>query len=491
MRVKKIVAAISAAVLGASLLPALATPAQAHDNTPVSATDADARALWEALALRELQRITDTVTSGGDLGLNVITQSYQAELLSLKYKDSGGWNHSSTQSALQEVIDLFKETSNVRGNAGYNMGQTADAFSDGSTNTADTIYTVTMTDHVGPVFLKAAQAGALPASEIYFLIDSIMAIPVKTFPFGKCSVYSDAPADAHYCVFNVTASVGGFLQDALDAGYSRPGQQQLITDLAAGLSATYEQGGAVKGWPYGYGGSTAPKFTNSYWGSFTANEDLNHAGLTNEAARKIGLTVKANESTTHHLRYPDYPEYNTSLPTADWYKRPREIMGRIRLQSAMPSTYPQNALRDALWYETFTLPKTASEYAQLGMWAKRLSENASRATTQPYSIASITTPVVSVNGNVKTGNPVMVNPGQKIVVSSTVKNADGVKIVNKKVGGKLVAWVDGNFFEEKSTGHVGNVALTYTMPSTSGTQRCIELQHVGEFTSSSVCVKTN
>lgn len=489
MHIKRFIAALVAALMGVAMLTA--SPAQASDTQPVVSTDAEARALWKDLALRQLQEVTDAIVAGDDLGLEVITQSFQASLIALKYEDSGGWFHSSAQSALNEVITRFKETSNVRGNAGYNMGQTADAMGDGSTNSADTIYTVTMTDHVGPVLLEAAKAGAVDPSEMTFLLNAIMDIPVNDFPFGKCAQYSDAPVDAPYCVFNVTASVAGFLTDAMNAGFTVPGQATRIAELTPALAATYEAGGAVNGWPYGYGSSTAPRFTNQYWGSLgIANEDMNHAALTFASARKAGLVLQADEGTTHWLRYPRYPEYDTSKPIEDYHKKPREIMGRVRMSHAMPTTFPNNLLREALWYETVDLPKPASEMAQLGMWAKSLYENASKESTRPHTISSITKPEIYVGGVLKTGSPVLVDPGKTISIRSVIKNSDGIGIVYKTMGVKLQSAADGTFLSTNRSGHVGNIAFAYTMPTTSGTQRCFQVQHVGEATSTATCVKT-
>lgn len=139
---------------------------------------------------------------------------------------------------------------------GWGIEQAWDAFQDGTTNPADTTYTVTLAGHVGPALLEAWRHGVLTDPEPLQTITKILVsqTPRLTNATGQCVTYSRAAADSSYCVPNVSAGVADYLTQASAAGFGRSGLQKLVVDVTRRSVTTYRTDWA--GWPYVEGQST-------------------------------------------------------------------------------------------------------------------------------------------------------------------------------------------------------------------------------------------
>ena len=110
---------------------------------------------------------------------------------------------------------------------GYGIEFAWDAFQDGTTNSQQTTYAITLTDHVGPVFLAGYAAGVLPKWHVRQVIpewrvrqviDQVETFPLADTP-GSCVAYSTTDVDRPYCVLNINASAAMFLTQADAAGF--------------------------------------------------------------------------------------------------------------------------------------------------------------------------------------------------------------------------------------------------------------------------------
>lgn len=111
---------------------------------------------------------------------------------------------------------------------GYGLGYPYDAFRDNTTNPATTTYTVTVVDHVGPVFLEAYLHGDPNVSreEIVQLVQIVLHLTKLTYTDGSvCFPYSNSIYDhkPSMCVHNVNAGTFLFFQQVKDAGIYVPG----------------------------------------------------------------------------------------------------------------------------------------------------------------------------------------------------------------------------------------------------------------------------
>jgi hypothetical protein len=115
-----------------------------------------------------------------------------------------GWENEKTQSYLEKAYHYIEKYS-------YGLEYEYDAFGDGTINSDTTNYTITITDHVGLVFLEGYKAGYIPKYQIDNLYSAITKIPyADSIRNGICFSYSDSPYDQIGCVHNVNISVAMF-----------------------------------------------------------------------------------------------------------------------------------------------------------------------------------------------------------------------------------------------------------------------------------------
>jgi hypothetical protein len=164
-----------------------------------------------------------------------------------------GWNDSRVATALAKVYALR----NADGGWGLNRTFTGPG---NVLNPADTTYTVTLADHVGPALLEARAAGlAVPLADIQTLVALIMTTQTCTFTTGKAIAYSRLPGQTGgnddvtttngRNVHNVNAHAAMFLQRAQAAGgISYTGLNKRIIDITRFEVATYNP--TTTWWPY-------------------------------------------------------------------------------------------------------------------------------------------------------------------------------------------------------------------------------------------------
>jgi hypothetical protein len=171
----------------------------------------------------------------------------------------------------------------------------------GTPNPADTTYTVTNCDHVGPSLIEARFNGLdVPLADIQKLVDLTMTTQTCTFPTGKAIAYSRLPGQTGgndnvtvsngKNVHNVNAAAAWFLQQAQHAGCARSGLNGRIIDMTAFEVASFDRD--AKWWPY--------KGTG-------ADSDTDHAGFQAEMFYS-GLKLAAPDPM------PDVPAGGLSYP---------------------------------------------------------------------------------------------------------------------------------------------------------------------------------
>ncbi|MGH3444127.1 MAG: hypothetical protein ACRDPB_02015 [Nocardioidaceae bacterium] len=416
----------------------------------VRGTDEDARARFAAMATTQLEVIRAKRAAGDDLGLESLTIAYQVRLEAFV---AGKWDDPRVHDTLQALLAL-KTTGNQRGNSGYLRPAQGpwDAFGDGSTNTADTIYTVTLADHVGPTILEAVSYGVLPETEAYFVLDALLALPVHDSPFGEYLPYSDSPTDQAFPTVNVSVGAAAFLQQALQAGTTRPGQQELIDRLSPLAAATYEIE-EPHWWPYAYCTDPDNPRYDVGWIRDPGEQDWNHEAYTAEAADLLGLPV-AEAALDYHLHHPVYDPLGRPVTE----RRARDVMGRLRMEYLRPGYNPRNTITDADWYYRTWRDDpgfNGAQNAQLGVWESRLAGNGQALALADFGVGSL---------DPATADPRSAQAGSPVRVATTVRNHSGIPIVDKQVQLRLAGAHD-DLLATGRTGLRGDVEFGVTMPA--------------------------
>lgn len=210
-----------------------------------------------------------------------------------------GWGTAETSRWLDDVAD--RELSQ----GGWGLGFPSDAFSDGTVNPADTLYTVTTAGHVGQVLLDGYDAGVVPGERVQRTVDVLLErVPlVPQEGPGLCLAYSEHDHDAGAgCVHNVNAQAGAFLDAAHDRGFSHPDLVHTVAGITARTAAAYDHEG--RWWPYGEGSAM------SY--------DAGH----NHMASKVIAMLR--------LAPPIGADAAASLSAAD-FDEPRDVLGHVRM----------------------------------------------------------------------------------------------------------------------------------------------------------------
>lgn len=118
----------------------------------------------------------------------------------------------------QVAAYLAKVYAQQNPDGGYGINAAWDAFGDGTVNAADTTYAITLTDHVGPVFLAGYKAGVVPRERVEQVVEQVERFPLAEGE-GTCVSYSTTPSDARWCTGNINASAAHFLWRADQAGF--------------------------------------------------------------------------------------------------------------------------------------------------------------------------------------------------------------------------------------------------------------------------------
>lgn len=250
-----------------------------------------------------------------------------------------GWTSSVTTGYLNKVYSLRKP------NGGWGLAYAYDAFQDGTINPVYTVYTVTLADHVGKTFLDGHVAGVIPASEIQWIVDKLVAMPRVPVSVGLCVAYSDQVADAKpgLCVHNVNAGVGAFLASAKALGFTNPGMIDLISGINAQETATYNW--TTHFWQYRDGavGGQDPDH-NSY---SVESMYLLNSSLSKNSATYMMNTTWANDplSPIVHMRL-------TSLPDGSQRAAGDKYFAEVANFIANPPAPAGNRLAQAAYYSS-------------------------------------------------------------------------------------------------------------------------------------------
>lgn len=149
-----------------------------------------------------------------------------------------GWGDPATDGYLT-ALDALRNP-----DGGWGTNSPWDPFGDGTINSADTTYTITIAYQVGPILLDANRVGEVPDSDIQALVDLVLSIQHRDTTEGRCYAYSTSPNDAitatnGLCVHNVNIAVAYFLLLAKQAGYTAPGMDEAISAVKALEMAHY------------------------------------------------------------------------------------------------------------------------------------------------------------------------------------------------------------------------------------------------------------
>jgi hypothetical protein len=122
-----------------------------------------------------------------------------------------GWKDQRTQDWLNKVYRLRTPSK------GYGLGRLFDAYSDGTTNPANTAYTITGAWHVGRTLIAGYDGGGVPKERVQEVASWLAKIPLAGG--GKCASYSETTNDkGKPCVWNVSAAGAWFLWSAEQRG---------------------------------------------------------------------------------------------------------------------------------------------------------------------------------------------------------------------------------------------------------------------------------
>ena len=142
-----------------------------------------------------------------------------------------GWDDDRIPTYLAKLYSLRNP------DGGWGLNFTYDKFSDGTVNPANTTYTVTLADHVGPVLLDAYEHGLVPAADVSTVVSLLLSTQTATWTTaGRCLAYSRSPNDAvntsnGRCTYNVNAIAAMFLQMANAKGFNQTGLQRRVSDI--------------------------------------------------------------------------------------------------------------------------------------------------------------------------------------------------------------------------------------------------------------------
>jgi hypothetical protein len=122
------------------------------------------------------------------------------------YAKSKGWNSKPTKDYLNKLFESIDKD-------GLGIGYEWDAFQDGTINSIKTNYTITITEHVGPIIIEGFKNKVISKKRLMQLLDAFKKVPLAdTLGNGKCLSYSDSENDRIGCVHNVNISAAYFIE---------------------------------------------------------------------------------------------------------------------------------------------------------------------------------------------------------------------------------------------------------------------------------------
>jgi hypothetical protein len=236
------IAALAAALLLSAGVVATPTVAADPPNGPPG-TVADGK--WKDMAVKAYPD-----AAGALFGLEATGGLVKAQYISGPAWAAGlqfGWNDHRTQVWLKQIYQ------HRRPSGGYGSEEPFDAFYNGTTNDAQTTYTISTAWHIGQLFIPAYDAGAVPRKWIVDGVRTLLDTGEDQGPAGPCIRYSMNPNDANQpCVYYVVGAAAWYLTEAAHRGLVPAGRTtELWAKVArwtATLRAAYNP--AVGDWQY-------------------------------------------------------------------------------------------------------------------------------------------------------------------------------------------------------------------------------------------------
>ena len=204
------------------------------DGRPLSATVASARWKQQSQALWDLSRTLPPAPSH-----DAASTGFELRLLARR----DGWDSPAVTDALEHLLQLRNS------DGGWGVQVAWDAFGNGTINPADTSYTVTTAEHVGPALLEAWDHDLVSDEDLRAAVDSVMAAPTWKVTGGRCIGYSSSRNDAGLCVPNVSMGAAAWLKDVRNTtGWVVPGLNELVADVTT--ASRYQWNPTTGYWSY-------------------------------------------------------------------------------------------------------------------------------------------------------------------------------------------------------------------------------------------------
>jgi hypothetical protein len=215
-------ALLAAAVLTAAFL----YPAPGSADPPPTRSQQ-----WRALASAALAEFV--AQDDGNQRTNTYAWAAEAEFRLNGYDTAYG----------RQLLNKVYSQRKPDGGWGLNFGY--DALGNGTVNSVDTTYTVTLAGHVGPPFLLAYQHGVDTVTaadgttwsvktQLQKIVTLLMSTPHIDTAQGQCLAYSRSPLDTqtYGCIHNASAGAARYLLDSSAAGIGKSG----LAALAEGIT---------------------------------------------------------------------------------------------------------------------------------------------------------------------------------------------------------------------------------------------------------------
>jgi len=173
---------------------------------------------WRDLTIKLIEEVDSMSQNSSDLH----TLSYNLYAKALIY----GWNNKDVESELNALMYFINQN-------GFSFNKEFDAFGDGTVNPDTTIYTITLTDHLGPVLLEANKHGAINDSILFSIYNILIDImPADSIGNGYCVSYSNSINDVGAgCVHNVNISYAYFLNALKEYNFYENNTNNLIEEI--------------------------------------------------------------------------------------------------------------------------------------------------------------------------------------------------------------------------------------------------------------------
>lgn len=252
-----------------------------------------------------------------------------------------GWQETKVKELLEKVYSMADSL------GGYGLPFAWDAFGDGTVNSKNTIYTVTLSDHVGMVFLEGYAAGVVSREKVEKIIKLLLRSPLAdTLKNGICVAYSFDKNDKVGCVHNVNAGVGLFLKRAVKAGFDNSEIKEMIDQITK--REVYSYIPDKKSW--------------MYWDAGDRLNDNNHNGFQIEAMLELAPDI-GYDAGSFYMNNRD----------KDWYS----FVSYLRLLQYFPQHDTQilNQLKEFMRIEN----PDPYYYCVYSLWAAKYAEKLNKA----------------------------------------------------------------------------------------------------------------